>query len=74
MFPPRTPDPTPQEIAAACAEIQATWTPTVRESRRRGDHTSVYEAPGVEAKARLTMELRLGRVRDSLVDTAPAGG
>ena len=30
----RRPDPTPAEIAALCREIQAGWTPEVRDRRR----------------------------------------
>lgn len=33
----RTTNPTPEEIAAACAEIQAGWTPAERLSRLRAD-------------------------------------
>lgn len=38
LFPPKqkNPDPTPDEIAAACAEFQKTWTPEEEKRRRVG--------------------------------------
>ena len=34
---PKPADPTPDEIAAACLEIQAIWTPDERQRRLRAD-------------------------------------
>lgn len=41
--------PTPEEIAAACAEIQAEWTDEEREKRWVGKGTEPFEVKQVKA-------------------------
>lgn len=56
--------PTPEQIAVACAEIQATWSDTDRRLRRRGvDMALPAGGKQAEAAARLAVEMRLERQR-----------
>lgn len=46
----RPPDPTPDEIRAECAAIQATWS-VYEEHRRRGSHSrATYSIPRIHAE------------------------
>lgn len=58
-------DPTPEEIAQRCAEIQANWTPQEHRSRRIGNVSLTrFDAPGVEAAARSLLEAKLSQHRE----------
>ncbi len=76
-------DPTPEEIAARCAEIQATWDEATRESRiadptRRPDYVCHWEVPvvsieelGGEAECALQSVVDIGDVMESAEPVIP---
>jgi hypothetical protein len=60
-------EPTPEEIKAACLEIQATWTPQERDSRLRGNACATkFDAPGVEHDARGAIAAKLAKHRETM--------
>lgn len=60
-------EPTPEQIAAACAAIQSGWSESERESRLRGNVALMkYDAPNVEHDARLELDGKLADRRKAL--------
>jgi len=63
----QSPDPTPAEIEAACAEIQAGWTDLMREAR----HTH-YETTHV-TKRKTVVEYRVPQIDSRSIRRDPMG-
>jgi hypothetical protein len=60
-------DPSPEEIAERCAEIQSRWSESERRSRLVGSVClTKHRADGVEAVARAEMDQRLARQREAM--------
>jgi hypothetical protein len=59
-------DPTPQEIEAACLEIQSRWSESERRSRLVGSVWTKHKADGVEASAREALDEKLAKKRERL--------
>ncbi|WP_430451690.1 hypothetical protein [Rhodopirellula europaea] len=58
-------NPSPEEIAAACAEIQSTWTASERINRRRSRPKLPVETDAAEVRrcARIALEAKLAKQR-----------
>jgi hypothetical protein len=57
--------PSPQQIEAACAEIQAGWSESERRRRKEGSVClTKFKTAGVKQAARVHMEHRLAKQRE----------